>query len=72
MLEKFSNELVLVKTNEQKQRRLGRRRVKGYKKSTKASKGAHSRTALPATVIIHQHLLVYRISVCLHQQNFNS
>ena len=42
MLEKFSNELVLVKTNEQKQRRLGRRRVKGYKKSTKASKGAHS------------------------------
>ena len=47
-----------MQTDEQKQRRLGKRRVKGYKKSTQAPHGAHSHTALPATVIIHQHLLV--------------
>ena len=60
-----------MQTDEQKQRRLGKRRVKGYKKSTQAPHGAHSHTALPATVIIHQPILLYRISVCLHQKCVN-
>jgi hypothetical protein len=45
-----------MQTNEQKQRRLGKRQVKGYKKSTDAPLGAHSHTALPTTVTIHEHL----------------
>ena len=52
----FSNKLVLVKTNEQKQRRLCKRRVKGYSKSTKAPIAMFAaHTALPATVTIHKH-----------------
>jgi len=47
-----------MQTSEQKQRRLGKRKVKEYKKSTNAPQGAHSNRALPTTVTIRENLSV--------------